>query len=253
MKTVNIRTIAVGAGIPRVLVSVACPTAEEIVARGHELAPMAFDIAEWRVDHYDGARNPASVLDTLARLRDALGDKPLLFTFRTTKEGGMRSIAPEAYIELNIAAAESGCADAVDVEILAGDGAVRRCIDGVHRAGAVVIGSHHTFEDTASKEELLTRLRKMRDMGADILKLAVMPHSRTDVLTLLCAADEMSRETDCPLAVMSLAPLGAVTRVCGEAFGSALTFAAVGQPSAPGQLPLEQLNTALKILHEAGR
>ena len=30
-----------------------------------------------------------------------------------------------------------------------------------------------------------------------------------------------------------------------------MTFGAVGQVSAPGQIPVEQLNTALKILHDA--
>jgi 3-dehydroquinate dehydratase-1 len=40
-----------------------------------------------------------------------------------------------------------------------------------------------------------------------------------------------------------------VTRLSGETFGSALTFASVGRASAPGQMDLDTLNTVLDALH----
>ena len=43
--------------------------------------------------------------------------------------------------------------------------------------------------------------------------------------------------------------LGAVSRVSGAVFGSALTFAtAGGAPSAPGQLPVERVRAMLELL-----
>lgn len=36
-----------------------------------------------------------------------------------------------------------------------------------------------------------------------------------------------------------------------ELFGSSMTFGAVGQVSAPGQIPIEKLRTAMAILHDA--
>jgi 3-dehydroquinate dehydratase-1 len=50
---------------------------------------------------------------------------------------------------------------------------------------------------------------------------------------------------------LSKSPLGAVSRLVGEAFGSALTFGSAGPSSAPGQLPANALQTALDILHAA--
>ena len=38
---------------------------------------------------------------------------------------------------------------------------------------------------------------------------------------------------------MSMGALGAVSRLCGEAFGSAMTFANPGTASAPGQVGLD--------------
>ena len=253
MKTVRIRDLVIGEGMPKVLVPIVGKTVEEILEKGREIANMAFDIVEWRVDFYEDALDRAALSDTLVRLRETLGEKPLLFTFRTAKEGGMQEIDPEAYVELNIAAAESGCADLIDVEIFTGDDLVRRCIEGVHRAGKAVIGSNHEFESTPAHADIIYRLRKMQDMDADILKIAVMPQSRADVLTLLCATEEMSRcYADRPLVTMSMSPIGVISRICGEAFGSAMTFGAVGQTSAPGQIPVEALNTSLRILHAAG-
>ena len=41
---------------------------------------------------------------------------------------------------------------------------------------------------------------------------------------------------DRPIITMSMAATGVISRVCGEVFGSALTFGAVGKASAPGQI-----------------
>ena len=49
---------------------------------------------------------------------------------------------------------------------------------------------------------------------------------------------------------MSMSEVGVVSRICGEAFGSALTFGAVKKASAPGQLGAEELRMVLKILHD---
>ena len=120
------------------------------------------------------------------------------------------------------------------------------------RAGAAVVGSSHEFHRTPEHAELIYRLRKMQDMGADILKVAVMPQNKADVLTLLSATEEMYRlYAQRPLLTMSMASDGVISRLCGEVFGSAATFGMVGQGSAPGQIPADQLEQVLEILHRA--
>ena len=86
-------------------------------------------------------------------------------------------------------------------------------------------------------------------MGADILKVAVMPQNKADVLTLLSATEEMYRlYAQRPLLTMSMASDGVISRLCGEAFGSAMTFANPGTASAPGQVPLDVVDTVLDSL-----
>lgn len=57
------------------------------------------------------------VEDVLKELRAVLGETPILMTFRTSKEGGEKSIEPEDYAKLNIKAAQTGYVDFIDVEI----------------------------------------------------------------------------------------------------------------------------------------
>lgn len=252
MKTVMLRNVEVGAGAPKVIVPVVGKTREEIVAKGHELKQIPLDVVEWRVDFYEDVFNTEAVLETLKQLRAALGETPILFTFRTKKEGGEKEIDMETYLALNTAVAKSGDADALDVEIFSGDDVVKASIEAIHAAGKVVVASNHDFFKTPSQADLVYRLRKMQDMGADIPKIAVMPQNKADVLTLLAATEEMYRcYADRPLITMSMSATGVITRLCGEVFGSAMTFGAVGQVSAPGQIPVEKLNSALEIIHNA--
>ena len=181
-----------------------------------------------------------------------LGMTPILMTFRTSKEGGEKSIEPEDYAKLNIKAAQTGYVDFIDVEIFTGDAIVTKIIDGAHAAGVKVIASNHDFHKTPEKSDIIYRLRKMQDMNADIPKIAVMPQNKKDVLTLLSATEEMtSLYADRPIITMSMAGTGVISRLCGEVFGSSMTFGAARKASAPGQMGVKELETVLGLLHSA--
>jgi 3-dehydroquinate dehydratase-1 len=204
---------------------------------------------EWRVDWFDGVFDFAQVEDVLKDLRPALGDKPILFTFRTSKEGGEKAIEADAYAELNKKAAATGLVDMVDVEAFTGDEIVKDIIAGAHAAGVKVVASNHDFFKTPDKDDIVGRLCKMQELGADIPKIAVMPQNKKDVLTLLAATEEMATDhADRPIITMSMAGTGLISRLCGEVFGSAATFGAVGKVSAPGQMNAKDLDTVLKLI-----
>ncbi len=252
MKTVMMRNLEIGTGAPKVIVPIVAKNAAGIAAKGAELKNYTMDVVEWRVDFYDDVFEIPKVIETAKALRAALGETPILFTFRTKKEGGEKEIDMETYTALNKAVAESGYVDAVDVEIFSGDDVVLQNIANIHAAGKVVVGSNHDFFKTPDKADILYRLRKMQDLGADLPKIALMPTCRQDVATVLAATSEMAEKyADRPIITMSMGPMGVITRIAGEAFGSAMTFGAVGQVSAPGQIPVEKLQTEMAILHEA--
>ena len=105
---------------------------------------------------------------------------------------------------------------------------------------------------TPEKSDIINRLCKMQNMGADIPKIAVMPQSKRDVLVLLAATEEMVTEyADRPIITMSMAGTGVISRLCGEVFGSSMTFGAATKASAPGQMEVNDLSTILDLLHKA--
>lgn len=108
MNTVLMRNLEIGVGRPKIIVPIVATTAREIVTKAESFRNIPLDVVEWRADFYKDVFQTEKVLETLMALRAALGETPLLFTFRTKKEGGEKEIDMEAYTALNKAAAESG-------------------------------------------------------------------------------------------------------------------------------------------------
>lgn len=252
MNPVKVRNISIGEGIPKICVPIVGVTKEEIIAEAKSFESIPVDVVEWRVDWFEGVFDFAKVEDVLKDLNPALGDVPILFTFRTAKEGGEKAIDMDAYKELNIKAAQTGLVDLIDVEVFSGDDVVTEIIEAAHAAGVKVVASNHDFDKTPDKDDIVGRLRKMQALNADIPKIAVMPQSKKDVLTLLAATEEMATEyADRPIITMSMKGTGVISRLSGEVFGSALTFGAAKKASAPGQMGVNELNTVLQLLHNA--
>lgn len=250
MNPVRVRNVEIGTGIPKICVPIVGITREEILEAADKIKDKPADLAEWRVDWYEDIFDAAETEKTMKALRKVLGEIPILFTFRTLREGGERAIETEAYVELNLKAVRTGLIDLVDVEAFTGDEAVKRIVKEAHEFGVKVIASNHDFQKTPPREEIISRLRKMQELGADIPKIAVMPRNKKDVLVLLAATEEMASEyADCPIITMSMSGTGVISRLCGEVFGSALTFGSVGKASAPGQMGAEDLAEILRLIH----
>ncbi|OKP94803.1 type I 3-dehydroquinate dehydratase [Paenibacillus sp. P32E] len=250
--TVTVRHVTLGEDIPKICVPLVGATAAELIAEAEALKELAPDLVEWRSDFFAEVEDLTAVQETLSAISSVLPDIPLIFTFRSEEEGGERAIAKEYYIRLNQAAAESGSADIIDVELFKGDDIVRELIAAAHACGVFVIVSNHDFHGTPSQEEMITRLRKAQELGGDLPKIAVMPQHAGDVLTLLAATNTMREQyADRPIITMSMGGEGVISRLAGEIFGSALTFGAAHKPSAPGQVAVAELRSVLALLHRS--
>ena len=132
MNPVEVRNIKIGEGIPKICVPIVGVTKEDIINEAKTFDSIPVDVVEWRVDWFEGVFDIEKVKDVLVDLRAALKDTPILFTFRTSKEGGEKAIEPEVYAELNKAVAATGYVDLVDVEAFTGDEIVKEIIEAAH-------------------------------------------------------------------------------------------------------------------------
>ena len=250
MKTVKIKDIEIGKGMPKICIPITGKNREEILLDIEEILRQKPDLAEWRVDCYEEGEKEEKVLEMLETITDRLGQIPLLFTFRTAREGGSKEISFESYVKLLHKAVDTGRIDLADVEIFFGQEASQQLVGQLQEKGVRVVASNHHFEGTPSKKEMLEILEVMYNSNSDILKIAVMPKSFTDLLVLLDTTKEASGKYDRPLITMSMGETGFLSRICGEFTGSALTFAAGRNASAPGQAAAGNMRNILENIHE---
>lgn len=249
-KSITVKNIVIGEGLPKICVPIVGETLDQIIAEAAYIKTIHADIAEWRADFFQDVEDIEKVKIALEKMADILTPIPIIFTFRSAKEGGEKDISLDYYAELNNAIIETGLADIVDVELFSGDDVVTEVVRAAHAHHVFVIISNHDFEKTPAKEEIIKRLLKAQELGGDLPKIAVMPKSAADVLTLLDASLTMHDQyADRPIITMSMAGKGIISRVSGEIFGSSITFGAAKKASAPGQVAVTELRQILNLLH----
>lgn len=253
LRTVKIRDLVIGEGRVKTIVPITGATVDEAIAQARVIGSSAqTDVVEFRVDFLDIALDAGKLAALGPKVAAELKGKPLLVTFRTKAEGGNKTIADDDYGALYEALLNANFADLIDVEMFRAEAVVGRLVAAAHQVGVFTVMSSHDFAGTPRAGELLARLRRQQELGADILKLAVMPRDPDDVLELLRATWEMaSRYAERPMMTMSMGGTGVVTRLAGEIFGSSMCFGMIGRASAPGQVEVDRLAGVLDIVHRS--
>lgn len=238
--------------MPAICAPLVAATREALLAEARAVAAGQPDLLEWRVDFFAALADTAQVLATARELRLAAGSLPVLFTRRSQREGGQAiALGEPQVVQLYRAVCEAGAVDLVDFEMDNDAADVRAVRDSARAAGVGLVLSFHDFQQTPPLDQLLARFEQAERLGADVAKVAVMPQGPDDVLRLLQATAQASRERGIPVVSMSMAGWGAITRLGGGLFGSALTFAVGQHPSAPGQIAIDDVRAVLAILHQA--
>lgn len=242
----KIKDIEIGEGRPKICLPITGKDLTEIEQQSRVINDKQADLVEWRVDFYQDH----DIQSALEIIREQIGERPLIFTFRTIREGGQKDITDQEYLSLNEKAMMSGLIDLVDIELKLQAVIRNPLIAKAKQQGVATIISNHDFEKTPAKEEMINRLKEAELVGASIAKLAVTPNSSTDVLSLLTVTNKMKDIIKIPLVTMSMGGLGMVSRLAGEVFGSSITFGTAGKISAPGQIEQATLSTVLDVIHE---
>lgn len=241
-----------GGRLPAICAPLVARTHDALAAETRAVAAKRPDLLEWRVDFFEQIADPRAVLAAARELRAAAAGIPILFTRRAQREGGQPIALDEAQvIALYDAVAESGTVDLMDFEMGNERADVERVRALTRRHGLPLVLSFHDFQRTPSSADLAARFAQAEALGADVAKVAVMPKSMEDVHRLLGATLQASASLTIPVISMSMGGLGAVSRLCGGVFGSALTFAVGSAPSAPGQIAIEEVRAALRTLQGA--
>ena len=241
-----------GGKFPLVCTPLIGRTREQILHELQVVLAKKPDILEWRVDFFDGIGNAADVIGVASAIKAAANGVPVLFTRRSVHEGGEKiALSEEQVITLYQAVCASGQVDAIDFEMNNDPAHITQVREAAKANDIKLVLSFHNFSFTPNSDTLNQRFLQADELGADIAKVAVMSRNPEDALTLLSATLSASQKLRIPLISLSMGPYGSLTRLFGWSFGSALTFAVGESSSAPGQLPIEDLNTVLAIVKKS--
>lgn len=218
------------------------------------IVPKRPELLEWRVDFFAGIADTGRVVALAQAIRDNAGGIPLIFTRRSIREGGQPiALDEDQVLALCEAVCRSGAVDLLDYELSVGPRHFAAAVALARETGVRLIASFHNFQETPGADVLLAKFSAMAQAGADIAKIAVMPRELRDVLTLLDATLTARNTLPIPVISMSMGGFGSLSRLFGWVFGSSVSFAVGEQTSAPGQVPIEDLNAAIDIVRRALR
>ena len=110
---------------------------------------------------FDDVTSIDKVKQALQAIKTVLVEKPIIFTFRSAKEGGQKEVPTEFYLKLNKSIAKSKLVEVIDVELFNDEKAVKELVNIAHACGVAVIISNHDFHKTPEKEEIILRLCKV--------------------------------------------------------------------------------------------
>jgi 3-dehydroquinate dehydratase-1 len=220
-----------GPGIVAVIGADPIPTARKARSMGAHILEVRIDLL--------GIKDEYKLALLLDELHEQVG-LPVIVTNRCQKEGGLWDGSEEARVELLVSALTR--VDAVDVELSAP--LRNRVVDAAGSLNKVLIISSHDFRETPHVSVMKATLQQAMAEGADIAKIAVTPNSTADTLLLLT----VTQESDFPVSTIAMGKLGSHTRVVAPIYGSVLTYGAVEDAVAPGQLRIDELKHFIEIL-----
>lgn len=197
-------------------------------------------LVEIRADLFEPA-TPERVVAAIARVRR--GGRPIILTARRSDEGGA-PLAEDVRRAILVAALPH--VDAIDVEI-ASVGLLDALRPALAACAATLLLSAHHFDGTPPAAALDATIERGRALGASVVKVATRTDTVEDLRTLL-AVTLAHRARG--IVTLGMGAFGPLSRVALPAAGSWLTYAAAGRPTAPGQLPLDQLAPIVERLYE---
>lgn len=230
---------------PLICVPITGKTELEIETQLQKIIEDEPDVIEWRADFFEDLENTAAVQTVITNIA-AETAIPLLFTIRSEQEGGEPiTLSKEGVVRLLCEVSAHEAITYVDFEIENEDDLVTEVRNACKKHAKKLILSYHHFTETPANELLYQLANRSVALGADIVKMAVMPTNREDVLRLLHITNEMDQQISIPVITMSMGELGQISRIIGWIYGSVMTFAVGVKSSAPGQIEIGKLREAI--------
>lgn len=203
-----------------------------------------FDIVEIRGDVFDAlnredhSKKVSYIIEAFKPLK-----KEIMYTYRTSREGGSGSKTTVEYEALLKAVCEVMDIDYIDIEVDSGDKIVASIIETARENNVKCLMSHHDFKKTPDTEGILSVINKMYTLGGDFYKVAYFPETEDDVKNVTEAVKIAKAEYGDRVTGISMGNLGRSTRTVQGKAASLFTYGFISRNAAPGQIHVTELRS----------
>ncbi|NOZ68650.1 MAG: type I 3-dehydroquinate dehydratase [Deferribacteres bacterium] len=197
------------------------------------------DIMEIRVDMLD-VEGISDIIDIFSSVKRRYG-KPLIATIRSREEGGEREIDDDR--RYRIFREVLSFAEVLDVELSSG-GLIEKVSGLCRENGRMLMASYHNFSETPERDVLMGLLRRGKDLGARIVKIAVHAADNKDLSELIHFTIE---NRDAGIVTISLGRAGLISRIINPMTGSLLTYGFIDRAASPGQISAFEIIKHLRL------
>lgn len=198
------------------------------------------DVIEWRADFLD--KN--EILTVAPAVFEKLAGREILFTLRTRGEGGQIDLTSEEYLAIIQDIQSIYHPDYIDFEFYSH----REVFEQMLEFSNLVL-SYHNFQETP--DNMMEILSELTSLSPKLVKVSVMSHNEQDVLDLMnYTRGFKTLNPEQEYVTISMGKIGKISRLTADLTGSSWSFASVGEESAPGQIPLENMRRIRELLNE---
>ena len=199
------------------------------------------DIIEWRADFLD----KDSILTVAPAIFEKFAGFEIVFTIRTTREGGKLELTDAEYVALIKDVAAIYSPDYIDFEYYSYKDVFEEMLDFPN-----LVLSYHNFQETP--ENMMEILSELTSLNPKLVKVAAMAHTEQDVLDLMnYTRGFKTLNPEQEYVTISMGKVGKVSRITADVTGSSWSFASLDEASAPGQISLASMKKIREILDEA--
>ncbi|HFI0633092.1 TPA: type I 3-dehydroquinate dehydratase [Streptococcus suis] len=196
------------------------------------------DLIEWRADYLP----KEEILTVAPAIFEKCNGKEVIFTVRTTREGGHLDLADQEYVDLIKEVAAIYQPDYIDFEYYSYQSVFDQMLEFPN-----LVLSYHNFEETPAN--YLEIMSELTSLSPAVVKMAVLAKSEQDVLDVMnYTRGFKTLNAEQTFATIAMGELGKITRIAGVITGSCWTFASLDEVSAPGQMSLANTRKFLEIL-----
>ena len=161
------------------------------------------------------------VKNSIKRLKEAI-EKPVLFTCRSSKEGGKFPGTEEERTEILMKAIESEVSW-VDLEINIDSKLRKKLVKSASESNTKVVSSFHDVEETPNADQIISLIEENSDSG-DLIKLCFKTNDHHDGIEIVNACWTL-RNSPHQMSLMGLGPSGDWTRLHAPLLNQAMVYA----------------------------